>query len=184
MSADNEEAARAAVRRKAPGMQRSLAKEGSHKWWRKYLALTSLPWLIEVASQGDTDALALIRERGRLARARGESVPQELHAFVWDIFLDGEPRRRPGRSPKDRVLRNQLIANLVKIVSTEFGINPYRAEGKGIRPPSACSIVADELGKVDKSVTEWSVIEVWKDYVANQSEDFPAQFRVGFHGVN
>ena len=81
------------------------------------------------------------------------------------------------------MLRNQLIANLVKVVSTDFGINPYRGAKASRRRPR-CSIVADELGKVDKSVTEGSVMEVWKDYVASQREDYPAQFRVGFHGVN
>jgi hypothetical protein len=117
----------------------------------------STEWLVEAAREGDDDALDILRERSREAQQTKAKVPAELHAFVWECFIDGPPKAPPGPSPKDRLLRNIIIASLVKVVHEEFGFPVQRNvehRNKKTGPVSACLLVAQEIGRSESTVAD------------------------------
>ena len=48
-------------------------------------------------------------------------VPDDFHTFVWDYFIDGPPKARPGPKPPETLLRNIIIKALVPVVTPSFG---------------------------------------------------------------
>lgn len=153
-----EELARARVRRivreSAP---RSLSRVGSRQYFRQWLEQQSTERLIEAASEGDGDALDLLRVRAREARLTGAEAPHAFHAFVWECFIDGPPKAPPGPSPKSYVLRNMIVPGLVKALHEEFGLPLQRNtehRDKKTGPLSACALVAQELGMSESTVAD------------------------------
>jgi hypothetical protein len=154
---DQERRAREAVRRVLPGIKRSLSKEGSQQFFRSHLQVEDVERLIGAASEGNADALEILREYARGARRAGMFVPDALHAFAWEYFIDGPPKAPPGSKPQDNLLRNMLIVSLVKVVSEEFGIPVYRnVEHRGAEdgPICALKLVGEELGLRERGVEE------------------------------
>ena len=167
---DQERRAREAVRRVLVGLKRSLSKDGNRQFFREKMRNQTTEWLIEAAREGHSDATELLRERARAARQTGERVPDELHAFVWEMFLDGPPSKRPGPKPEELLLRNMLITGLVAVVVDEFGFAPTRARTAKSKdaPPSGCSIVAEELCSrklppLNVPLDEGGVEDVWNN---------------------
>jgi hypothetical protein len=154
---DQEQKAREAVRRVLPGMKRSLSKEGSQQFFRSHLQIEDVERLVDVANEGNADALKILREYARGARRAGMFVPDALHAFVWEYFIDGPPKAPPGSKPQDNLLRNMLIVKLVQVVSEEFGIPVYRnVQHRGAEDGPICvlKLLGEELGLGERGVEE------------------------------
>jgi hypothetical protein len=125
------------------------------------MELAEVDTLVGLAREGDKDALEILREHARGARRAGMNVPDSVHEFVWECFIDGVPPAKSGLSPKDMGLRHQAIAVMVKVVSQDYGFPEYRnVEHRGSTrgPISACSLVAQEL-----DLEEHSVEKIWAD---------------------
>jgi hypothetical protein len=162
---DQETRAREAIRKQLPGMKRSLSKEGSRQYFRRHLEVEDVERLIGVAREGNVDALAILREHARGARDAGMNVPDKLHVFVWDFFIDGPPKTPPGPKPQDTLLRDMIVVSLVKIVNEEFGYRVHRGKehhDSKTGPFSACAIVAQELG-----LGESNIEDIWNAGMAN-----------------
>lgn len=159
---DRERRAREYVRRVVKGATRSLSKEGSRKFFRSHLESQGLELLLAIAREGDPDALEFLRDYARGARkATGTGmkmkVPDDFHAFVWDYFIDGPPKGRPGPKPQETLARNIIIKALVPVVSEEFRLNKTRDKSRHDTkdsPLSACAIVAQEMNLSEGNVEE------------------------------
>jgi hypothetical protein len=163
---DNQEArAREAVRRVVRKKPHLFSKEFGRKFYRARMEVAEVDTLVALAREGDKDALEILRKHAHGASRARMNVPQSLHEFVWEYFMDGPPPAKSGLSPKDMELKHQAIAVMVKIVSQDYGFPEYRnAEHRGTKsgPISACLLVAQELGLRER----W-VEEIWADRKAS-----------------
>ena len=142
-----------------------FSKEISRKFYRVRMEVAEVDTLVALAREGDKDALEILRKHARGASGARMNVPQSLHEFVWECFIDGPPKAKSGLSPKDMGLKHLTIALMVKIVSQDYGLPEYRnAEHRGAEsgPMSACLLVAQELGLKER----W-VEEIWADRKAS-----------------
>jgi hypothetical protein len=146
---DREQRAREDVRKAQKNLPWMFSKEGNLRWHQHHLAYQDPTFLVAAAREGDADAIELLREYARGARCTGMNVPIDLHEFVWEYFIDGKPpANRAGTSAKQTELRNQALAILVRMITTDYGFPIYaNAEYRGTDGPmTACRIVAEELG--------------------------------------
>jgi hypothetical protein len=158
---DKERQAREAVRRARKNLPWAFSRAGNRQFFRRRFETLDVKILVALAREGDADAMEFLRRYGCGARAQGHVVPRDFHEFVWECFLDGEPKAKTGYSPKDTELRDQTIALLVKIVHQNYGFDIYRnVEHRGEKGshPCATSIIAEELG-----LSERRVEEIWED---------------------
>jgi hypothetical protein len=160
---EQEKRARAFVRRVFAGATKSVTKEGAQQFFRAGIELKPIEELIEGAREGDPKALEVLRARGRALRGSGATAPREFHLFVWECFLDGYPKGRPGPKPYDHLTRDMIIAGMVKIIHEEFGFSATRNEASKDKSSivSACQIVAEEAPK-SLFLTEEVVEAIWK----------------------
>ncbi|PWT73228.1 MAG: hypothetical protein C5B46_05660 [Proteobacteria bacterium] len=161
MLEDRERLAREAVRKAVRNAPFLFSKEGSQRFYRHHMEAQDADVLVALARDGDKDALELLKRYASGARRAGLTVPTALHEFVWEYFIDGAPKAKPGSSPKDIGLKHQTIAVLVKIVSQDYGFPEYRNwehRGEKTGPRSACLLVAEELG-----LDEQTVEAVWRE---------------------
>jgi len=153
---DKEKRAREAVRRIRKNLPWLFSKEGNRRFFRAPLETMEPEVLVAAAREGDSDAIEILKNYARGARRSGMHVPQALHEFVWEWFLDGPPKAKSGQSPKDTELRKQTIRIMVKIVA-EYGFNVSRnAEHRGRKdgPMTAQKLLAEELGLAETTVTD------------------------------
>jgi hypothetical protein len=142
-----------------------FSKEGNRQFFRGHLEMQDPKILVAAAREGDSDALEILRAYARGARRARMRIPDELHEFVWECFIDGPPKAPTGSSPKDADLRYQTTAILVKIASQDYGLPEYRNiehRGEDAGPISACKLVAEEIG-----LSERRVEEIWGDRKAS-----------------
>jgi hypothetical protein len=161
MLEDRERLAREAVRRVKRNLPWLFSKEGSRRFYRAHMEVADIETLVALAREGDKDALEILRKYARGARRARMNVPTDLHEFVWEWFIDGPPKAKSGTSPKDTDLKYTAIALLVKIVSRDYGFPEYsnpEHRGNPDAPMSACGLVADELGRSERTVEE-----IWAD---------------------
>jgi hypothetical protein len=155
---DREQRAREAVRRAKKNLPWLFSEEGNLHWHQHHLAKEDPTVLVAAARQGDEDAIELLREYARGARRAGMRVPDAVHEFVWEYFIDGKPpANRAGTSAKKMELRNTTIAVLIRMVATDYGFPVYaNAEYRGGTegPLTACRIVGEELGLDTRTVEE------------------------------
>jgi hypothetical protein len=159
MLEDRERLAREAVRKAKKNAARLFTKEGS---FRALMERENPEWLVMLARGGDKDALEILRKYARGAARAGMGVPRELHAFVWEWFIDGPPKARSGTSLKDTGLRHMAIALLVSMVTRDYGFPEYRNpehRGEKTGPMSACRLVAEETG-----LSERRIEELWRGH--------------------
>jgi hypothetical protein len=164
---DREARARAAVRRALKNVPWLFSKEGNRQFFRPHLETEDSRFLVMAAREGDADAIEILRKYARGARQAGVNVPAELHEFVWEWFIEGPPKAKPGTSSKDLDLRYQAIGVLVKIVHQDYGFPEYRSpehRGNATGPMSACLLVALELG-----LSERTVEVIWADRKSSTS---------------
>ena len=162
---DREKRAREALRRVKRNLPQLFSKEYNRRFYRTHMEVADADELVALAREGDKDALEILREHAHGARRAGMHVPASLHEFVWEFFIDGPPKAKPGTAPKDTGLKYQTIALLVKIVSKDYGFPEYRnVEHRGEKSGSmsACLLVAQELGLEER----W-VEEIWGDRKAS-----------------
>ena len=147
---DRERRAREYVRRVVKGATRSLSKEGSRKFFRLHLESQRPELLLAIAREGDPDALEFLRDYARGARKATGT------AFVWDYFIDGPPKARPGPKPQETLARNIIIKALVPVVSDEFRLDKTRDKSRHNTKDrlSACAIVAQEMNLGEGNVEE------------------------------
>jgi hypothetical protein len=158
---DQEQKAREAVRRVIRNLPDLFSKEGNQRFFRSHMEVQDVEFLVAAAREGDKDAVEILREHARGARRTRMNVPDAFHEFVWEWFIDGPPKAKSGSKSKDSELRKQTIALLVKVVSKDYGFSVYRNteyRGSNSGPPSAISIVAEELG-----LSERTVEDIWAD---------------------
>jgi hypothetical protein len=146
---EREKRARGFVRRVFAGATLSLSKEGGRRFFRPHIAVADLALVLEAAREGDKEALEVLRERGRAMRSSGAVAPKDFHLFVWECFLDGEPKGRPGPKPYDYLTRDMIIANTIKILVEEFGFSATRGEvsKQASSTVSACQIITRGCGR-------------------------------------
>jgi hypothetical protein len=152
---NREQLAREFVRKAKKNAATLFAKESSQRFFRVRMEGEYIEKLVELAREGDKEALEILQKCARSAARSGVDVPKCLHEFVWEVFIDGPPKAKPGSSPKDTELKYQTIALLVKIVSQDYGFPEYgNPEGRDDpdAPMSACRLVAEELGLSDSMV--------------------------------
>jgi len=165
MKDDREARAREAVRRMARNAPQLFLKEISQKFYRVRMEVAEVDTLVALAREGDKDALEFLRKRARDASGARTNVPQSLHEFVWEYFIDGPPPAKSGSSPKDMGLKHLTVALMVKIVSQDYGLPEYRNpehRGEASGPVSACLLVAQEL-----DLDERWVEKIWADRKGN-----------------
>jgi predicted NBD/HSP70 family sugar kinase len=161
---DQEARAREAVRRMIRNAPQLFAKEMSRKFYRAHMEVAEVDTLVALAREGDKDALDILRKYARGARRASMNAPQSLHELVWELFIDGPPPAKSGKSFKDTGLKHLTIALMVKIVVKDYRLPEYRnAEHRKSKsgPISACLLVAQELGLKER----W-VEEIWADQKA------------------
>lgn len=158
---DQEQKAREAVRRVIRNLPDLFSKEGNQRFFRSHMEVQDVEFLVAAAREGDKDAVEILRGHARGARRARMNVPDALHEFVWEFFIDGPPKAKSGPSSKDSDLRYQTIALLVKIVSRDYGFPEYRNvehRGSSSGPMTAILLVAEELG-----LSERTVEDIWAD---------------------
>jgi hypothetical protein len=161
MLEDRERLAREAVRKAKKNAPWLFSKEGSRRFHRAHMERADIETLVALAREGDKDALEILRNYARGARDARMNAPTDLHEFVWEWFIDGQPKAKSGTSPKDTELKYTTIALLVKIVSRDYGFPEYsnpEYRDNPDAPTSACGLVAEELG-----LSERTVEEIWAE---------------------
>jgi len=162
---NREQLAREAVRKVVKNAAGLFTKELSQRFYRARMEAENIETLVALAREGDKDALEILRKYARGAARSGMKVPTDLHEFVWECFIDGPPKAKPGAGPKDTGLKYNTIALLVKIVSQDYGFPEYDApehRGNSEAPMSACRLVGEELGLDPRRVEE-----IWADRKAS-----------------
>jgi len=159
---DRERQAREHLRKIKKNRPTLFTKETSQRLYRAPMERASIEKLVELAREGDKDTIEILQNRGRVARSTRARVPDCFHEFVWEWFLDGPPKAKPGSNPKDTGLKKLTIALCVKIVSQDYGFDEYTSPGRRDDPDvplSACRLVGQELG-----ISERYVEEIWAEY--------------------
>jgi hypothetical protein len=157
MLEDRERLAREAVRKAKKNASWLFSKEGNRRFSRAHMERADIKKLVELAREGDKEALEILRDYARGARRVGMIVPPDLHEFVWEWFIDGPPKAKSGTSPKDTELKYQAIALLVKMVRDDYGFPEYSNPDQRDDPDarmSACRLVAEELAPSERTVEE------------------------------
>jgi hypothetical protein len=152
-----EQRAREAVRLAMKNVPELFSKDWNRKFLDFHMAGRDVEWLVSAAREGDRKAEEILRERARIARRDGSDVPLALHEFVWEFFIDGPAKARPGTNPKETEVRKRAIAILVKLVHRDYGFNVYsnpEHRGSDSGPMTALRIVGDELGLDARTVEE------------------------------
>jgi hypothetical protein len=163
MLEDRERLAREAVRKVKKNASQLFSKEESQSRWRAYMEQQNIEKIVDLARAGDKDAVEILRTHARGARGAGMNVPNDLHEFVWEWFIDGPPKGTSGTSPKDMWLNYLVIAHLVNIVSQDYGFpayTPWEHRDDPDAPMTACRLIAEELRLSNRRVEEiWAA---WK----------------------
>jgi hypothetical protein len=157
MLQDRERLAREAVRAVKKHAAWLLTKDGSGAYYAIHMELESIEKLVELARDGDKDAVEILRHRAHVLAGTDVSAPRCFQEFVWEWFMHGPPKAKTGSSPKDTGLSHLTIALLVDMVSRDYGFPEYRNpdhRGEKSGPISACFLVADELGFKERWVEE------------------------------
>ena len=166
---ERERLAREAVRKTLKKQPWLFTKEGSQRFYRAHMEAEDIGVLVDLARDGDKDALEIVRQyvRGlrKYARESGLNVfqiPVSVTGLALEILTDGPPKAKSGSSPKDIGLKHLTIALLVKIVSQNYGFPEYsnpEHRGNPDAPMSACRLVAEETG-----LSESTVEKIWADH--------------------
>ena len=166
---ERERLAREAVRKVLKKVPWLFTKEGSQRFYRAHMEAEDIGVLVDLARDGDKDALELVQQyvRGLRKYARDSGlnvmqVPLSVTELALEILTDGPPKAKPGSSPKDTGLKKLTIATCVKIVSQDYGFPEYTLPDRRDDPDvplSTCRLVAEELG-----LSERYIEEIWADY--------------------
>jgi hypothetical protein len=166
---NQEQAAREAVRKAKKNVPWLFTTEGSRRLYRAQMEAESIDKLVDLARDGDKDALEILKRRTRgpwdHAHKLGLNVvdvPARVSELALEMFFDGPPKAKPGSGPKDIGKTHQAIAVLVDKVSLDYGFPEYRnSEHRGQKsgPMSACLLVAEELGLSGRTVED-----IWAEH--------------------
>jgi hypothetical protein len=161
---DREQRAREYVRKVKKNAPWLRTKEGNRRLYRAQMEVESIDMLVDLALDGDKDALEILKRRTRgpwdHAHKLGLSVvdiPARVSELALETFFDGPPKAKHGSSPKDTGKKYLTIAMLVDKVSRDYGFPEYRNtehRGKKTGPMSACLLVAQEMGLEERWVEE------------------------------
>ena len=166
---NQEQAAREAVRKAVKNAAGLFTKEFGQRFSRARMEEENIERLVDLARDGDKEALELVRRYvsglRKYARESGQNVmrlPLCVTELALEILTDGPPKAKSGPSPKNTEIRHRAIALCVKIVSQDYGFPEYTApehRGNPYALMSACRLVAEELG-----LSESTVEKIWADY--------------------
>jgi hypothetical protein len=160
-----EQQARDAVRRARRNVTWLFSEQENRRFFRRHLEVADIDLLVAAAWEGDKDAFEFLRNYARGARQHPNMhVPPDFHALVWECFIDGPPKAKPGTSSKDTDLTYQTIAILVRMVNRDYGFPLHNSS------VTAISIVADEL-----EMSESRVLKIWEAWGKATAQIRPAK---------
>ena len=126
---ERERRARVNARRVLAGGTRSLSKEGNRQRFRNWIEGEHTDRLIHGAREGDKECIEVLRDRGRDLRSLNLGIPASLLHLAWDVFLDGDPKGRPGPKPYDKQTRDEIIAGMVRVLVEDYGFLGHARRG-------------------------------------------------------
>ena len=132
-------------------------KEGSSAFYFGLMERESIEWLVKAAREGDKDAVEILQNRARVMCSTRVNVPDCFHEFVWEWFIDGPPKAKPGPSLKDTALNSTTLMLVVRMISRDFGFpeyTPYEHRDGPDAPMSAMRLVAEELGLKERTLED------------------------------
>jgi hypothetical protein len=156
MTDDRETRAREMIRGLLPLLKQLFSKERSRQFFNAGME-DNVDFLIDEASKGNEDALAIMRRRVLAAQLDGADLPDGYLAFILDYFVEGLPKARSGPKPWDTIMRDVMVVVLVQCVHETFKIPVHRApehRDSKTGPFSACALVAQEMGLGESTVQD------------------------------
>jgi hypothetical protein len=112
---------------------------------------------IQAARSGDQ----VVREALHLGIAwllqNDEKIPDQIKQYISDVLLAPTTTKKPGPSPHDRVLRDQLIS---RAVHAAMGHGLSRTRSPASQAPSACSLVREVLEAKGVHMSEKNIEEI------------------------
>jgi hypothetical protein len=154
---NREKLAREAVRKIVKNLPWLDSKEESRRFYRAKMEAGSIERLVAAAREGDKDAVEILRDHARAIAGTDEIAPKCFHEFVWEWFIDGPPKARPGSGPKDTGLKNLTIRRLVKMISRDYSFperTAYERRNDPDAPMTACRLVGEELRLDERTVED------------------------------
>ena len=114
--------------------------------------------LIREANKGDFDADMVLREIAAELIERSTQLPEQLQIYTAAALRARyrKQKNKRGRKSQARVLFNQAVPHLVYTIARGAKIYPTRSSYSRKEPqkPSACSIVAEAMGKEESDVAK------------------------------
>jgi hypothetical protein len=136
------------------------ASKAQFKSWALENAI-NMKSAVEFARAGWRIADESLRELLLEYKNRREHPPTLLAGFDMEIV---DPRGMPARRRSDNVMRDIVVAFVVRSVADRFNLRPTRNPAAR-RRPSACSIVTEALGLEGVvHLAESRVNDIWKAY--------------------
>jgi hypothetical protein len=153
-AAERERLFREHIRRVKAKYPELFSPEYNKRFFRFHQESRDIEFQVEAARAGDKDAIKILREYARGARQHPNvQAPRALHEFVWECFIDGEPKAKTGTGPKETDLTYLTIALLVRMGNRDYG---FPLDQGAV---TAISIVADQL-----KLSESWVRKIWEKW--------------------
>jgi hypothetical protein len=117
--------------------------------------------LLMFAREGETYSQEIVATAIAECRSRGAEPPAEFVGYEIELIQGKVPRPTSGPGPdkRDDVLRDISIAATVAAVVDRYGLKPT---GRSARKRSACAVVAEALGVVNKRMSTDAIERIWK----------------------
>jgi hypothetical protein len=117
--------------------------------------------LLRYARAGEEYAQEIIRKALLELKSRGAPLPGEFVNYDMELTagMVPKPLTFSGPDQRDTFLRDISIAATVAAVCDRYSLKPL---GRSARKRSACSVVAEALGVVDKRMSTDAVERIWK----------------------
>ena len=122
--------------------------------------------MLALARAGEEDAQIILRTEILELKSRRLPLPAEFDGYEMELIrgMVPPPRGAPGPDMRNEFLRNVAIAAMVAALCDRFGLKPT---GRSVRGRSACSIIAEALGIIQKQMTPHAVVSIWKRHKHN-----------------
>lgn len=119
--------------------------------------------LLTFAREGEAYSQEIVATAIAECRSRGVEPPTEFVGYEIELIQGKVPRPTSGPGPdkRDDVLRDISIAATVAAVVDRYGLKPT---GRSARKRSACAVVAEALGVINRQVSPKAVEDIWRRY--------------------
>jgi hypothetical protein len=119
--------------------------------------------LLVFAREGEAYSQEIVATAIAECRSRGVEPPAEFVGYEIEL-IQGKvppPVSTPGPDKRDDILRDISIATTVAAVVDRYGLKPT---GRSARKRSACAVVAEALGVINRQVSPKAVEDIWRRY--------------------